>query len=549
MSGIKKDPDQTLLEALGGVPEKSEDKIRKEDLPSGFTASKAIPKSSVRFSDLEKHSNDAADLQEVAVSVDQIQDAAKGSLDFLAALIMPLIFEFGFPPVFQAVWRWLLDYVHKPRVFPQLALGLPRGFGKTTLVKIFIVYCILFTKKKFILIISAKATLAENILSDVMDMLEEGNIKRVFGHWKLGIEKDTQSLKKFGFRGRDITIAAIGAQTSLRGLNIKNERPDVMIFEDIQSRECADSEVQSTALENWMVGTAMKAKSPKGCMFLFVANMYPTKWSILRRLKHNPRWTKFIAGGIREDGTSLWEDLQPIEQLMAEFENDLAAGKPEIFYAEVLNDENASANNLIDLSKLPDVPHQEGDIPAGNFIIIDPATDKLGADEVSVGYFEIHDATPILMSVKEGRFSPGDTIRHALDYALNNNCRLIAVEANAYQYSLLYWFEFICQQMGIVGIEAVPVYSGTRAKNARILEMFKGYAAGELFVHENAKAPVHMQITSFNALRRDNTDGLLDLLTYAPKVVEEYGEYVVASNIIESQEFDSLEVPEMNSPF
>ena len=493
--------------------------------------------------------------QEAGVPTDQAQRLAKQDLDFLAALIMPIVYTFGFPSVLKSVWAWLLEFVNTPRTFPQLALGLPRGFAKSTLMKLFIAFCILFTTRKFILIIAANARLAENILSDVIDMLEEPNVKKVFGDWKLGIEKDTQALKKFGYRGRNITLAAIGAEGNLRGLNIKNTRPDVMLFDDVQSRECADSEIQSTALMDWIVGTAMKAKSPSGCMFLFVANMYPTKWSILRKLKANPNWIKFIAGGLLVDESSelgyssLWEDLQPAKQLIAEFQNDLAMSKPEIFYAEVLNDENASVNNLIDLNKLPIPAYQTGDIPAGNFIIIDPATDKLGADEVSIGYFEIHDAMPMLMKLKEGRFSPGDTIRVALEYALTYNCRLIAVESNAYQYSLLYWFEQVCLQLGILGVEAVPVYSGTRAKNARILEMFKAYAAGEIYVHADVKTTVHMQIAGFNPMRRDNTDGLLDLLTYAPKVIQEFGEFVIASNIIESQEFDALEVLEHNSPF
>lgn len=541
-------PKDTLLESLGGSHSEAEDSDAQE-LPATNLPPKA--KSSVSFSDLEsgKDLPEPDRVEEIGASVEDTQRAAKGSLDFLAALIMPTVFKFCFPPVFKAVWDWLLGFAHEPRIFPQLALGLPRGFGKTTLVKIFIVYCLLFTDKKFILIISATAKLAENILSDVMDMLEESNILKVFGDWRLGVEKDTQALKKFGFRGRNITIAAIGDESSLRGLNIKNTRPDIMIFEDIQSRECADSEVQSTQLENWMVGTAMKAKSPAGCMFLFVANMYPTKHSILRKLKANSKWTKFIVGGILSDGTSLWEDLQPIAQLMDEFESDLAMGKPEIFYAEVLNDENAAANNKIDLSKLPDIPYQEGDISAGNFIVIDPATDKLGADEVSIGYFEIHDARPILMHLTEGRLSPGDTIRTALQYALTHNCRLIAVESNAYQYSLLYWFSFICRQLQIQGVEAVPVYSGVRSKNSRILEMFLSYAKGDIFVHECCKAAVHLQITSFNALKRDNTDGLLDLLTYAPKVIEEFEEYIVSGNIIESQEYEAIDVPEFNSAF
>lgn len=491
----------------------------------------------------------AQEVQQLGATTEEIHNLAKVDLDFLAALIMPTIFTFCFPSVFKSVWTWLLGYVVQLRAFPQLALGLPRGFGKTTLVKIFVIYCILFTDRKFILIISATASLAENILSDVIDMLEEPNIKSVFGDWRLGVEKDTQPLKKFGFRGRNITLAAVGAETSLRGLNIKNTRPDVMIFEDIQSRECADSAVQSASLETWMVGTAMKAKSPTGCMFIFVANMYPTKYSILRKLKSNATWVKFIAGGILADGTSLWEELQPIAQLTKEFENDLAMGHPEIFYSEVLNDENVAANTLVDLSKLPELKWQEGDIPAGNFIIIDPATDKLGSDDVSIGYFEVHDAVPVLMELKEGRLSPGETIRTALQFALTHNCRLIAVESNAYQYSLLYWFDFICAQMCLSGIEAVPIYSGISSKNARILIMFKSYTAGEIFVHPDCRLEVHLQISQFNPLKRDNTDGLLDLLTYAERIIAEYGEFVIISNIIEQQEFDAIEIPEFNSAF
>lgn len=485
-------------------------------------------------------------VNQISASTEEIQALAKQDLDFLASLIMPLIFTYMFPPVFKSIWTWLLEYVHQKRTFPQLALGLPRGFGKTTFIKVFLVYCILFTDRKFILIVASTAKKAEAIVKDVISMLEEPNIMAVFGDWRVGVTKDTQAIKTFGFRGRDIVLVGAGAETDVRGLNLGNERPDVMLMDDIQSKECAKSPVQSESLEDWVVSTLMKAKSPTGCMFLFVANMYPTKLSMLRKFKTNPRWIKFIAGGILADGTSLWEELQPIKQLEAEFANDLAMGRPDVFYSEVLNDENISANNLIDLAKLPAAPYEEGDIAGGNFIIIDPATDKLGADEVSVGYFEAHDAYPMLMSIKEGRFSPGDTIRHALTYALTHNCRLIVVEANAYQYSMLYWFDFICKQMGITGIECVPIYSGSSSKNSRILEMFKSYAAGEIFVHTECQLEVHLQITQFNPLKRDNTDGLLDLLTYAPRVLQEFGEFVVASNIIESQEFDAIEVVEDN---
>ena len=67
-------------------------------------------------------------IEEIGASVDQINKVAKEDLDFLAALIMPLVFQFPFPPVFKSIWSWLVSYADKPRIFPQLALGLPRGF-------------------------------------------------------------------------------------------------------------------------------------------------------------------------------------------------------------------------------------------------------------------------------------------------------------------------------------------------------------------------------------------------------------------------------------
>ena len=178
--------DMDILASLGG--DSIESALPETITNPEETIKSAIPKSSVSFKDVE-HLDIAGQVQveEIGASVEDISALAKNDLDFLAALIMPLIFEFCFPSVFKSVWAWLLDFIHKPRSFPQLALGLPRGFGKTTLIKIFLAYCILFTNKKFILIVAANAKLAENILADVVDMLEESNIRRAFGDWKLGI--------------------------------------------------------------------------------------------------------------------------------------------------------------------------------------------------------------------------------------------------------------------------------------------------------------------------------------------------------------------------
>lgn len=453
----------------------------------------------------------------------QVVAAAESDVNFLAGLAMPTVFKHLLPKTLLLVWALLTQASHKVRDFTQLVLGIPRGHGKTTLIKIFILYCILFTDKKFILVISATATLAENVIADVVDMLNESNIKAIFGDWKLGCEKDTEAIKKFGFRGRNIILAGMGAGGSLRGLNLKNERPDVMVFEDVQTRECADSEIQSKALLQWMLGTAMKAKSPNGCLFIFLGNMYPTKHSILKKLKANPRWIKFISGAILADGTALWPELQPLSQLLDEFENDLSMGHPEIFMAEVMNDDEANANNRIDLSAISDCKYTLEDIPQARGIIIDPGGSKDTSDDTSIGLMHIYDETPVLMLSQEGIMSPLDTIKNAVKMAVLHNCKVIAVESNAYQSSLLFWFDHICAQIGVTGLHFVELHSGVSSKNMRIAEAIKLLNKGDIQMADGIRNKVIKQIVDWNPLKRDNIDGLLDLLAYMTQMTEKYG--------------------------
>ena len=482
-----------------------------------------------------------SDLQEgVVFDQGQAIEAAKESPDFLAGIATPETYEYAWPPIFLAIWTWLRQEISLERSFQRIALGMPRGFAKTSVIKLFLLYVILFTNRKFILVLAATATMAENIISDVTDMLDEPNIKTLFGDWRLGLEKDTNAVKKFSFRGRPIIIAALGAGGSVRGLNMKNARPDVMVFDDVQSREDADSKEVSEKLYKWMLGTAMKAKSPKGCMTLFVANMYPTPHSILKKLKANPHWTKFIVGGILADGTSLWEELQPVRQLLEEYAADMESGHPEIFHAEVLNDEEAAVNNLVNFDLLPAFPWDENQPHTGNFIIIDPSNDKANSDAVSIGYFEVHEGKPLCVEVIEERLSPGDTIKKALELGMRKNCYLVVIESVAYQYSLNYWCNYICEQEGIQGFRFEPIYPGRMSKNSRILTMFKSYLKGEIFVHSQAKSLVHDQIRSFNPMKTNNVDNTLDLLTYAPRVIEEMGEMLKISTIVGMQEFQAL---------
>lgn len=461
-------------------------------------------------------------------------EIAKCSLDFLAGLAIPGVFRYLFPPVLQAAWKLLIESVAVEATEEKLALGIPRGHGKTTLTKLFVLYCILFTNTKFILVLSETGPKSENIISDVMDMLNEPNIIKLFGDWKIGIEKNTNDLKKFGFRNRTVILACLGAGGSLRGLNIKNERPDLMIFDDIQSKECSESKVQSEHLMTWLVGTAMKARSPHGCLTIFNGNMFPGPDSILKKLKKNAEWTKFISGAILADGTVLWPELRSFESLVRELNNDISMGHPEIFFSEVMNDTEIALNNKVDLSLIKVCPFSEYDIPQGKFIVIDPASGKKDGDDVSIGYFEVFDGTPVLTKVIEESLSPGNTILKTLALALETKTKCIGCEATGYQSTLNYWFIEKCKEFGISGLEFVEVHTNAISKNTRIIEVLKQLPTGEIYLHDRVKNHVINQIVNWNPLKRDNVDGTLDLLAYAPQMLQKY-EYLIATDTSDSK--------------
>lgn len=486
---------------------------------------------------------------EASYDREQVIELAQRDLNMLAGLAMPAVFEHLFPKILLAAWMLLTQMVAKTKDFSKIALGIPRGHGKTTLIKLFILYCILFTKRKFILVVSDTEQKAINIISDTMDMLSESNMMRLFGDWKLGRETDNQQIKKFGFRGRVIILVAIGVGGSMRGLNLKNARPDVMIFDDIQSAEAAESPVVSASLERWMIGTAMKAKSPHGCLYIYAGNMFPGDNCILKHLKQNPSWVKFISGAILADGTALWPELHSIPTLIEELDNDIAMGHPEIFFAETLNDTEAGINTKTDLSQLKPWKWTEHDRPQGKFIIIDPATGKLGKDLTAIGLCEVYDETPALREIIEENLSPGNTIRRALVLALRNNCKVIAVESTAYQSTLLYWFETVSKDLGITGLHFVEVYGNNSSKNSRISAALRSLTAGEIVLHPSIRSQMIQQIINWNPMKRDNVDGLLDLLAYLIKCIELYGHLMSMEDSLLVLEANATDVQEDNWAF
>ena len=465
-------------------------------------------------------------VEQVGASREEAIAAARNDLNFFASLCVPDVFTFLFPRVFLAIWQMLTDDAQKQVGQNRLAIGLPRGFGKTILLKLYVVWLILFTDRKFVLVVCNTAALAENFIADVVDILDSKNIVSLFGNWRIALEKDTQPLKKFTFRNRPVILAALGAGSSLRGLNIKFVRPDAIIMDDMQSREEAESPTVADQVLTWMLGTLMKANNKARCQFCFVGNMYPFDGSILKKLKHNAAWFSFICGAILEDGESIWPELRSLESILDELEDDTSMGHPEIFFSEVMNDEEAGNRAGVDITRINWWPEdaEQHEAEAG-FVIIDPSVGKKKSDAVAIGAHMIFDGKPVLWDVDIGAYNPKQQVENSIAMAARWGLMAILVESVAYQSTLCFWIDEAKRRYGIPDLRVLEIYPGSTAKNARILNALKQLVAPDktLQAHPRIKSALVHQIVHFNPIRTRNTDDLLDLLAYGYPAIAQYG--------------------------
>lgn len=488
----------------------------------------------------------------------EVEAACKSNMNMLAGLCLPEVCTAPFPPVFLSIWLLITGALGRTRDFSKFAIGLPRGHGKTTVLKILIIYIVLFTNRRFILVTCASVTLAENVISDVADIMDSPNFRQIFGDWRASQETDRTDLKKFRFRNRDIILGAMGSGGRVRGLNIKNARPDVIVCDDVQTKDEAESEQVSKKLISWFVGTLMKSKSNTGCTYLYIGNMYrdiqiggsqsKLYTCILRNLQNNPSWVSWIVGALLKDGSALWEAVQPKKQLLEELENDTAMGQAEVFFSEVLNDPTCGGGSHFDFRKIPEFDvNPETDIEVGRFILIDPSLGKKTSDAQVVLEGSVYDGVPVVENIYIKQVSAPVLVEFCINLAVRKRIPLIMAENVAYQGSLLQWFTHHCQLHHIEGIAFRPVAPNGRKKNSRILDMFKHLMTGRIKINPRCLAPILSQIAAFDPMSTSNTDDILDTVAYVDDAMLLYPDLMLISDYLDlaAVHVQDLEAPDI----
>ncbi len=450
---------------------------------------------------------------------EQAVESCKTDPNFFSRFSMPEVHEYDIPEFYTEVWFFLLQRIISVRdtlhsVF-RFALGLPRGHAKTTFSKLLIAYGILFGLFDFVLIVGSSEDRAQDILDDIDGILGSDNVRKVFGDWNSprAIERDTREVKIRNFLGREVILAAVGAGTALRGINIRNRRPGFILLDDVQTKENDESPAERDRLLRWILATLLKSRDPKHCFIFYIGNMY-SEQCILKQLQNNKMWTTLITGAILADGSALWPQLHPLDNLLEEYEHDSSLGKADIWFAEIMNDPQSVTQSLFPDGSIPDSPYAEDaelEVQA-SFITVDPAGFRSDSDDNVVVAHKLVADTPIITEIRAGKWDPETTILEAIDCAIDNRSTYIGIESVAYQQTLKFWMELYLESYGLENnIEVIEIKPGIASKHSRIRAWVSNVLNNNYHVLRSVdRALILWQGIRYRAGKKNNQDDILD---------------------------------------
>lgn len=463
-----------------------------------------------------------ADIPLVNVNIDEARARCAVDINFFASLAIPMVMLSPFPAFYVAIFQMLVNRTPEQigRIL-RFALGLPRGHAKTTFIKVLIAWLIVFDKAKFIIIICASEPLALEIVDDINDILGSDNIEQIFGKWTQQLTTDSKELKKAFYHGRNVTIAAKGEGSSMRGINIKHERPDIILFDDAQTKDCDESPVESAKFRRRFVAT-LKIIAPRGDrLVVYIGNMY-SEGCMLYQLKQNTKWISLITGAILEDGNPLWPELHSLEDLLDSYLHDVELGEEDVWFAEVMNDPIVAALSLLS-SQIPEYKEDFSvTMPDGVFLTIDPAGMKSTSDDNVIVTHYVHDGKGVVRRINAGIKDPEQLIKEALITAMDEGASVIGIEDAGYQQTLLFWTNKYMEAWGIKNIVVVPLKPKNRSKESRIRTFVFEVISGQYAIHAECRAQWLWQAMKYKIGKKDNKDDTLDATAYGLDMRSEY---------------------------
>lgn len=467
-----------------------------------------------------------------AMPLEDILLLLRYSLDFFEYFFLGDAIDLATPQFHRDNWALMTaPYNGQPAPQkPRMALAWPRGYAKSTLAKLSIMYMWLFSPISFAAYTSSTHGVALAACRDIVDMLFSENFVAVFGTPKFSIQQDSAGLYIFkifvpseagGFAEKECVLRAFGAKQQIRGTLIKNKRPEYGVADDIEDNDDVRSETNHNTLINWFYGPYVKAFARKQTRHLVLGNMLSTNSLLWDLVECSPEWIGRRFGCIKSDGTPLWPEQETIEDIAADYAEHKRISRLCTWFAEKMNQPAEGEDSLIRSDEIKYLPPILPEQATYCFVTVDPAiSEKSSADDRALAVHAYADNQWRTVDYMVGRFSLEQTFFNIVQLCYKWNTRVVCVEAVAFQMVLKTLFEIYMVKYK-QPFHFVPILTHNKPKLERIEAWCSLLRTGEWAIQRGLTL-ITSQLLSFLPSSKRNVDDLIDSCALSVSVLEEH---------------------------
>lgn len=193
-----------------------------------------------------------------------------------------------------------------------IARAAPRGSAKSTVVGVVLLSWIgIYRLRRFVIYLSNTSTQAEGLLSALQSEFETN--ERLI--WLYGDLRSKYWNKHDFVTTTGVRFVAKGQGVRIRGLRHNENRPDLLLFDDLENDDEVANPLQREKLKKWFLSAAMSGIDPEGGIAWFIGTILHPDSLLKNIIDQKPPfqdWNVGLYRAIQDDGTSFWPSRFPM---------------------------------------------------------------------------------------------------------------------------------------------------------------------------------------------------------------------------------------------
>lgn len=271
-------------------------------------------------------------------TVDSILDRCSVSTRMTAKTFFPERFSLPFA---EAIHGEIFKLVDGPD--NKVAIAAPRGWGKTSIVALALMArYILFNLTGFICYINkshdAASLQTENLRRE---LVTNRDVKTYFGDFRqrdVNKHEFDEVFSKKAWVAYNTLVWPRGAGQQVRGVLFKNDRPGLIVIDDLEDPQKIENEEIRKGWYEWLYADVIKAvpRLHKNWKIVYIDTLKHED-SVLQKLLDSPEWKSIRLEACDDEFKSTAPHFMSDDEIQKEWDDHVAAGQTDVFFRELRN--------------------------------------------------------------------------------------------------------------------------------------------------------------------------------------------------------------------